>query len=66
MSSRRRPLSDLHHISWPLTLQFIPYLRITSTSVRSFHRRVTNTDLYQKALPPASILSAPRPSLGVL
>ncbi|EAA7242863.1 hypothetical protein OC65_07525 [Salmonella enterica] len=66
MSSRRRQLSDLRHISWPLTLQFIPCSRIPRTPVRSFHRRVTNTDLYQKALTPASILSAPRPSLGVL
>ncbi|ABX24347.1 hypothetical protein SARI_04574 [Salmonella enterica subsp. arizonae serovar 62:z4,z23:-] len=34
--------------------------------IKSFQRRVTNTDLYQKALTPASILSALRPSLGVL
>ncbi len=45
-------------------LQFIPYLRITSTSVRSFRRRVTSVLIYiQKALSPASILSAPRPGL---
>ncbi|PLJ97425.1 hypothetical protein B7L58_20060 [Escherichia coli] len=66
MSSQRRQLSDLRHVFIPALWNLFHFAESRISVAISFRCAVTNPDLYQNMTDAASILSAIRPSFGVL